>query len=167
MALAVISRLKMNTFTLLLFATAIRYAAEARHPIKSLNLVMHLKGGIGSGGDVIHPRDQIEFEDILNADPETLIVIDFGATWCGPCRQIESQYEQLASSYAPVLEPTDGSTTPSVLFVSVDVDELRDAAEAFEVSALPTFVFIKNKTTLTRFSGASIQKLRETVESHI
>ena len=57
-------------------------------------------------------------------------VVDFGATWCGPCRFISPIFETLASKY------------PGVGFYSVDVDELPDVAQAGSVSAVSTASYV-------------------------
>ena len=61
-----------------------------------------------------------------------LIVIDFFATWCGPCKMI-----------APKLEQMD-KDMDNVVFLKVDVDEAEDVAQEYNISAMPTFVFLKN-----------------------
>ncbi|KAG2534537.1 hypothetical protein PVAP13_9NG068693 [Panicum virgatum] len=60
-----------------------------------------------------------------------LMVIDFSASWCGPCRFIEPAFKEMASRY------TD------VVFVKIDVDELADVARTWKVEAMPTFVLAK------------------------
>ncbi|KAJ7974454.1 Thioredoxin [Quillaja saponaria] len=64
-------------------------------------------------------------------DSSQLVVIDFSASWCGPCKFIEPEIHALANKY------TD------VEFVKIDVDELTDVAQEFQVQAMPTFVLVK------------------------
>ena len=78
------------------------------------------------------------------------MVIDFYATWCGPCKAI-----------APVIERMSQEMKDQVVFLKVDVDETDDIAGDYKIEAMPTFVFIKNKETREKFSGASEAKLRE------
>ena len=59
-------------------------------------------------------------------------MIDFFATWCGPCKMI-----------APKLEQMD-KDMDNVVFLKVDVDEAEDVAQEYNISAMPTFVFLKN-----------------------
>lgn len=65
---------------------------------------------------------------------DTLIVIDFWAPWCGPCRMFGPVFEKLAG------EMTD------VKFCKVNVDEEQDLAMEFAVNSIPTVAFVKNDT---------------------
>lgn len=56
------------------------------------------------------------------------MIVDFFATWCGPCRTAAPQFGELSNVF------------PDVLFVKVDVDQLRAAAQECQVSAMPTFI---------------------------
>ncbi|KAI5701556.1 thioredoxin-2-like isoform X2 [Diaphorina citri] len=82
---------------------------------------------------------------------DKLIVIDFYATWCGPCKMIAPKIEELASEF------------PDVVFLKVDVDESEDIAMAYDISSMPTFVFVKSTAKVEQFSGANFDKLRSTV----
>ncbi|KAI1773791.1 thioredoxin-like protein [Hypoxylon cercidicola] len=65
----------------------------------------------------------------------TYVAVDFYADWCGPCKVIAPHYEALANQHA----------APKVLaFAKVNVDAAQDAARAFGVTAMPTFMFFKD-----------------------
>ncbi|KYN19855.1 Thioredoxin-2, partial [Trachymyrmex cornetzi] len=70
---------------------------------------------------------QIKLKDAGN----NLVVIDFFAVWCGPCKMIGPLIEELSKEML------------DVVFLKVDVDECEDIAAEYEISSMPTFVFIK------------------------
>ncbi|XP_062594811.1 uncharacterized protein LOC134256177 isoform X3 [Saccostrea cucullata] len=80
-----------------------------------------------------------------------LTVVDFYATWCGPCKMI-----------APIIEEME-AFNPDVNFVKVDVDENSDTAEACGISAMPTFHFYKNGQKVAEVVGADEGKIKELV----
>ena len=63
---------------------------------------------------------------------DTLIVIDFWASWCGPCKML-----------APIYEKVAGGMT-DVKFCKVNVDDEPELANKFRISAIPTIAFMKN-----------------------
>ncbi|KAL2559588.1 Thioredoxin H2 [Forsythia ovata] len=83
-----------------------------------------------------------------------LMVIDFTAAWCGPCRYMEPAMNEFAAKY------TD------VEFIKIDVDELEDVAQEFEVYVLPTFLLIKKGIEVDKLVGANKEELRKKIEKH-
>ncbi|OTB00763.1 hypothetical protein M426DRAFT_324005 [Hypoxylon sp. CI-4A] len=65
----------------------------------------------------------------------TYVAVDFFADWCGPCKTIAPHYEGLSKQHS----------TPNLLaFAKVNVDVAQDAARAYGVTAMPTFMFFKD-----------------------
>ena len=95
-----------------------------------------------------------EFNDLIKSNPGKLIVVDFTATWCGPCQFIKPVFHQLADEY------------PNSIFVQVDVDENSETAEEVGVSAMPTFFFYKDGSVVEQFAGANADRLKQTVKKH-
>merc|ERR1712059_125209 len=83
-----------------------------------------------------------------------LVVVDFHATWCGPCLMI-----------APFLEEMSQSME-DVVFLKVDVDECEDIAAKYSVNAMPTFIFIKSGEKVADLTGANKDKLKQLVASN-
>jgi thioredoxin 1 len=92
--------------------------------------------------------------ELRNSHPNQLVVVDFYATWCGPCIAIAPFYHQLSVNH------------PGVLFLKCDVDKCSDTARDFRVSAMPTFVFFKGNVELERIRGADKVQLENKVKQY-
>ncbi len=92
-----------------------------------------------------------EFEALLKGESK-LIVVDFTASWCGPCQMIKPHFEKMAE------DNTD------VVFIKVDVDENSDTAEKVGISCMPTFHFYKGGEKVEEMQGANIDGLKSHVE---
>ncbi|ELR13496.1 thioredoxin-1, putative [Acanthamoeba castellanii str. Neff] len=95
-----------------------------------------------------------EFNTELANAGSKLVVVDFFATWCGPCKRI-----------APAIEKMSQENT-NVVFLKVDVDEVGDLAAELSVSAMPTFLFFKNGSKVHEVVGASEAKIAEGITKH-
>ncbi|KAL6035940.1 hypothetical protein STEG23_027762, partial [Scotinomys teguina] len=71
------------------------------------------------------------FQEALASAGDKLVVVDFSATWCGPCKMIKPFFHSLSEKYS------------SVVFLEVDVDDCQDVAAECEVKCMPTFQFYK------------------------
>lgn len=69
-------------------------------------------------------------------------VVDFGASWCGPCRK-------LAPRFLAAAEAHNGPAR----FFKVDVDQAPDAAERFEITGVPTIIVLHDGQEVTRSVG--------------
>merc|ERR1712071_348547 len=105
------------------------------------------------GGEVLEPNTLDEIESIILAASASkkLVIIDFSATWCGPCKVIAPLYHELS----------DMDENENVVFLKVDVDDNSDAAMKWSVSSMPTFLFIKSGEVVERLSGANPARLQE------
>jgi thioredoxin len=101
---------------------------------------------------VHHVKSVNDYANLLNSSDDKLVVVKFSAKWCGPCRKIAPYFEELASTQFT-----------GVVFIHVDVDELAALPEAKDVMSLPTFRFYRDGLILDQFSGASREKLLETL----
>lgn len=84
-------------------------------------------------------------EEVLNSDQPVLV--DFWATWCGPCRQIAPIVEDLADEF-------EGRAKVG----KVDVDDNPQTAQQFGVRSIPTLLFFKNGEVQETLVGASGKK---------
>ena len=87
---------------------------------------------------IVHATDQ-SFTTETN---EGLVLADFWAPWCGPCKMI-----------APVLEELDTELGDTVKIVKVDVDENQETAGKFGVMSIPTLVVLKDGEVVDKVVG--------------
>ncbi|SFO61529.1 thioredoxin [Prevotella sp. tf2-5] len=93
------------------------------------------------------------FENLKNGNQP--LVVDFWATWCGPCRMVGPVISELAEEY-------DGRITVG----KCDVEENEDLALEFGVRNIPTIVFIKGGQVVDKIVGAQPKaKIQEKFES--
>jgi thioredoxin 1 len=71
-----------------------------------------------------------------------IVILDFWAPWCGPCR-----------SFAPTFEKAAGEN-PDMVFGKVNTDEETDLAQAFEIQSIPTLMVFRDRVLLFRQAGA-------------
>ncbi|KAJ0978373.1 hypothetical protein J5N97_013847 [Dioscorea zingiberensis] len=106
------------------------------------------------GGGNVHVITSKESWDerMFEANKEGKIVVaNFSASWCGPCRMITSLYAELSEKY------------PSLVFLTVDVDELMDFSSSWDIRATPTFFFLKDGQQLDKLVGANKPELQKKI----
>lgn len=88
------------------------------------------------------------FKDKLESDK--LIVVDFSATWCGPCQMMRPIVEEIKAEY---------KDSEKVEIVEVDIDENPVIPASYSVMSVPTFLFIKNKEVLDKVVGSASREI--------
>lgn len=83
-----------------------------------------------------------EFQEALASEKPMLV--DFFATWCGPCRMM-----------APIVDEIATAFEGKAIVGKVDVDECMELAEEYGISTVPSFLFFKNGALVHAFSGLS------------
>ena len=81
---------------------------------------------------VVHINSASELQTLLSST--TYVAVDFFADWCPPCKQIAPVYENLATKH---------SKENHLAFAKVNVDHVKDVAQQYGISAMPTFLFFK------------------------
>jgi thioredoxin len=81
------------------------------------------------------------FEDLL-AHSQTPVLVDFYATWCGPCQMM-----------APILEQVGAHLKNQIQVVKIDSDKYPNLASQYQISALPTLVLFKGGVPVERIEG--------------
>lgn len=102
---------------------------------------------------VIHVHTESEYNRLKTVSGK-LVIVDFSASWCGPCKQIAPKYEMFANN------------NPSIVCLHVDVDELETLPDCQAVRGVPTFKFYKDGRFLEEFSGADINRLVAVATKH-
>ncbi|KAJ6885648.1 thioredoxin-like protein CXXS1 [Populus alba x Populus x berolinensis] len=83
------------------------------------------------------------------------IAVHFTASWCLPSVAMNPVFEDLASSH------------PDILFLTVDVDAVKEAAAKMEVKAMPTFVLMKDSAQVDKIVGANPEEIRKRIDSFV
>ncbi|MBV6621998.1 MAG: thioredoxin [Rivularia sp. (in: Bacteria)] len=96
-----------------------------------------------------------EFETLLKS--ENLLVVDFTATWCGPCRVVAPLMEQLSQEFQD-----------SIKVIKIDVDKDKPLAKKYEVKTIPAVLYFKNGELVETIKGVSpYQEFANAVKAHI
>ena len=81
------------------------------------------------------------FEELLQS--EKLVIVDFWATWCGPCRML-----------SPILDEVEEEMADKIQVVKVNVDDADEVAAQFRIMSIPTLLFFKNGQIVDKTVGA-------------
>lgn len=104
-------------------------------------------------GNVQELEDLKQFQQFVS-NGEKVSVIDFYATWCGPCKALEPIFAMLSER------------VPEVQFGRVDVDKAQDTAMEYGITAMPTCKFFKDGEQLDTIIGANPPKLVSLIKEH-
>jgi len=102
---------------------------------------------------IVANDDQFPVE--LSDAGSKLVVVDFHATWCGPCLRISPEFVKMSIDY------------PSAVFLKVDVDQCEGTAAKYSVTAMPTFLFFRGKVKIDFVRGADVNALKEKIKKHL
>ncbi len=87
--------------------------------------------------------DETEFNDqVIEASANKLIVVDFWAPWCGPCKQL-----------TPILEKIISKSVEKVALVKINIDENQKIAAQLRIQSIPTVYAFKDKQIVNAFQG--------------
>ena len=81
------------------------------------------------------------FDSLLEG--EKLVIVDFWATWCGPCRML-----------SPLLDEVEEEMADKIVVVKVNVDDADEIAMRYRIMSIPTLLFFKNGQIVDKTVGA-------------
>jgi len=88
-----------------------------------------------------------EITELSQVPKSGCVVIDFYATWCGPCKKLSPEFNELSLKYS------------TITFLKVDTDIAEELSKHYDVSALPSVVFIKDGETVSMIKGFNLKIL--------
>eukprot|EP01121_Diplochlamys_sp_Union-15-3_P003499 TRINITY_DN1339_c0_g3_i1.p1 TRINITY_DN1339_c0_g3~~TRINITY_DN1339_c0_g3_i1.p1 ORF type:complete len:285 (+),score=54.59 TRINITY_DN1339_c0_g3_i1:40-894(+) len=89
-----------------------------------------------------------------SSDDKTKVVVDFTATWCGPCKVVAPVFKQLAAQHSS-----------TITFLSVDIDKCKGVAVGLNIRSIPTFHFYFAGLFIKETKGADVEKLKEDINN--
>ncbi|KAK3372379.1 thioredoxin-like protein [Podospora didyma] len=101
----------------------------------------------------VHIGSSAQWRQVLSSS--SIVVTDFYADWCGPCKMIAPTFESLSTKY---------SKPKKITFCKVDVDKQGEVAQLYGVRAMPTFLIFHNGSVINTIQGANPPALSSAVE---
>lgn len=99
----------------------------------------------------------VESNEFKSEIESGITVVDFFATWCGPCKML-----------APVLEGLAGEMEGKVKFIKVDIDQSLDLASEFQISSVPTMIIFKDGQKAEQLVGfLPKERIQQLIEANL
>jgi thioredoxin 1 len=100
------------------------------------------------------------YEDLIKFstnNPTRLIVLDFKASWCGPCKTLKPFIEYLQTEY------------PTVVFEEIDIEDedLTSITENFSIAKVPTLIYIKNGAVCHSLIGTNKENIENAINEYL
>ncbi|THD21643.1 Thiol reductase thioredoxin [Fasciola hepatica] len=95
-----------------------------------------------------------ELQLALKESHKRLVVLDFFAEWCGPCKKAIPEFHKIGEDY------------PEVLCCKVNVDEVENAGEEYNITGMPTFIAFRNGQRIDEVVGGHTELVRKMIDKH-
>jgi thioredoxin len=93
--------------------------------------------------------DKVIYVSDLSQIPQNgKIILDFFADWCGPCKKLGPVFSELSNPYS------------NITFIKIDTDSAEELAKHYNVSALPTVIYINNGEVVSIIKGFNMDKIK-------
>ena len=102
---------------------------------------------------IVHISSTTQFSNLLSSS--AIVVADFYADWCGPCRAIAPVYSQLSEQL---------SRKGLITFAKINTDEQKELSAAYSIRSLPTFLIFKNARKVEEIQGADQRRLSTAIQ---
>ncbi|XP_006985350.1 thioredoxin domain-containing protein 8 isoform X2 [Peromyscus maniculatus bairdii] len=97
-------------------------------------------------------NDMDELKELLTVAGSKLVVVEFSAAWCGPCKRVGPVFQAMSLKYQ------------NVMFANVDVDSSKELTQLCHIKAVPTFQMFKHTQKIFELHGADVKKLEEKIQ---
>lgn len=94
-------------------------------------------------------RTHGDLRAFLRESDNTMAVVEFYATWCGPCNMMAPFMEEMEAKH------------PEIRFAKIDVDDNQESAESYDISAMPTVLFFIGGTKVAEVIGYDRKRITE------
>lgn len=108
---------------------------------------------------ILNPLWNEEFENTIKENSKKLIVLDFRAPWCGPCRALTPTLENLAVDFEDKIQ---------IIKVNVDETENQTLTQKFSISSIPAIFLMKNWEVIQNFAWAlQYDQFKQIIEDNL
>lgn len=98
----------------------------------------------------------LDFKNAIGIETTNLVIIDFYASWCGPCKRISPKYEELSKNYLNV----------KFCKIDSDISALKEICNICNVNQLPTFCFFRGGQYITKMTGSREDELEKLIKQY-
>ena len=109
-----------------------------------------LRRSFATTDKLIYIKDDDTYHTLKNGDKPS--IMNFSASWCGPCKRMAPQFSALSNAY------------DQVNFVKIDVDASPNLATEERITSVPTYKLYKNNKLISQFAGADLTQLKVMID---